>query len=83
MARPTILYAARVIEYTKSELEKLQIIDNKVYTDLLKAPTYTANCAFRAKAGASATENSGSAVEYITKTDINYEKLERKKNRIT
>ena len=37
---PSVLYGCSVIEFTKTEIEKLQIIENKVYRHILGAPSY-------------------------------------------
>ena len=53
VAMPTILYGSNIINYTETELEKLQRIENGVYRQILGAPKYATNSTFRGEVGAS------------------------------
>ena len=53
VALPSLLHSMEAIFLTKAELSKLQIIENKVYRIILRAPRYTPNSALRSEVGAS------------------------------
>ena len=42
LAMPTFLYWSKVICYTKTEIQKLQVLDNKIYRGILATPSSTA-----------------------------------------
>ena len=50
---PSILYAAEVIEYTDSEINKLQVIENSVYRTILGARKFSPVATLRGEIGAS------------------------------
>ena len=47
LALPSILYGANIIEFSKTEIEKLQTIENSVYRQILGAPNYAQKSALR------------------------------------
>lgn len=49
---PSILYASSIMNYTNTEIEQLQRIDNGVYRQLLSAPKYAQIPALRGEVGA-------------------------------
>ena len=51
---PSLLHAANVINFTKTEIKKLQTIENDVYRRILGASRYTPVCTLRGEIGASA-----------------------------
>ena len=53
VALPHILYGANVIEFSKTDILKLQRIENKVYRQILGAPAYSQVSALRGEIGAS------------------------------
>ena len=53
VALPSLLHSMEAIYLTKAEINKLQIIENKVYRIILRAPRYTPNSALRSEVGAS------------------------------
>ena len=56
IALPSILYGTNVINITKQEIVKLQRTENKVYRQILGAPTYTQETALRGEVGSSSVE---------------------------
>ena len=54
---PSILYGNSIMEYTKTELDKLQVIENAVYRKVLVAASYTPVECLRGDIGASCMEN--------------------------
>ena len=50
---PAILYAAEVVEYTDTEIKKLQIIENTVFRTILGARKFTPVSTLRGEVGAS------------------------------
>jgi hypothetical protein len=56
VALPGILYGSSVIDFTKSDIEKLQKIENKVYRQILGAPLYTPQTTLRGEIGATSME---------------------------
>ena len=53
LALPSILYGANIVELTKTDIEKLQTIENSVYRQILNAPCYAQKSALRGEIGAS------------------------------
>ena len=53
VAIPSILYGSNIVNFSDTELEKLQRIGNGVYRQILGAPKYAANCTLRGEMGAS------------------------------
>ena len=53
LAMPIFLYGAEVIDYNQSDLKQLQTIDNKAYTIIIQARSYTAVEGLRGDIGAS------------------------------
>ena len=53
VALPSLLHSTEAIFLTKDEINKLQILENKAYRLILRAPKYTPNSALRAEVGAS------------------------------
>ena len=53
IALPTILYGANVIDFTKTEIQKLQRIENSVGRKIMNAPSYTQEAALRREIGIS------------------------------
>lgn len=56
VALPSILHGANVIDFSKTDIQKLQRIENKVYRQILGAPTYAQVSALRGEVGASSME---------------------------
>jgi hypothetical protein len=50
---PTLLYGTEAMTFTKTEIQKLQRIENQVFRTILGAPTYTPCTVLRAEIGAS------------------------------
>ena len=50
---PSILHGAEVIDLTKEEINKLQIIENNIYRKILRAPSYTPLVTLRGEIGSS------------------------------
>ena len=55
LAMPSFLYGSEIIYYTRTEIQKLQVIDNKVYRGILRAPSSTAIESLRGDVGASSS----------------------------
>ena len=55
LAMPAFLYGSEVIHYTKTELLKFQVLDNKIYRGMLRAPPMTAVEGLRGDVGASSS----------------------------
>ena len=53
LALPSFLYGAGLMNMTQTEIEKLQVIENKVYRQILGAPKYATTATLRGKVGAS------------------------------
>ena len=53
IALPSILYGANIVEFSQSDISKLQRIENKVYRQILGAPSYSQVSALRGEIGAS------------------------------
>ena len=50
---PWVLYGWSIINYSKTYIRNMQIIENRVYMQLLWAPMYTPECTHRGKEGSS------------------------------
>ena len=50
---PTILYGSNILGFTKTDIDKLQIIENRVYRHILGAPRYAQIPTLRGEIGAS------------------------------
>lgn len=50
---PSILYGTNILNFTETEINKLQIIENSVYRQILGAPKYAQTCTLRGEVGAS------------------------------
>ena len=50
---PSILHAVEIIDLTKEEIKKLQIIENNIYRKILGAPSYTPIVTLRGEIGSS------------------------------
>jgi hypothetical protein len=66
MVLPSLLYGVGVIEMVKQDVDRLQVIENRVYRAMLGAPRYTPVCTLRGEVGASAMR------ARIIKTKMNY-----------
>ena len=53
VAIPSILYGSSIVNFSDTDIEKLQRIENGVYRQILGAPRYAANCTLRGEVGAS------------------------------
>ena len=53
VALPSVLHSTEAIAFTKEEINKLQVIENRSYRIILRAPQFTPVCALRAEVGAS------------------------------
>ena len=75
VALPSILYGASILGYTKTEIEKLQIIENKVYRQILGAPRYAQVGTLRGEIGASSmlTRVRGGQLKYLKYVEGNDE----------
>ena len=56
VALSSILHGINVIHFNKTDIEKLQRIENKVYRMILGAPAFTPVCVLRGEVGASMME---------------------------
>ena len=50
---PSILYGANVVNFTETDIQKLQTIENSVYRQILGAPKFAQTCTLRGEVGAS------------------------------
>jgi hypothetical protein len=66
MVLPSLLYGVGVMDITKKEVNKLQVIENRVYRAMLGAPRHIPVCMLRAEIGSSMMRTR------IIKTKINY-----------
>ena len=55
LAMPTFSHGSEIIYHTKTELQRLQVIDNKVHRGILRAPPSTATESLRGEIGASSS----------------------------
>ena len=53
LALPSILYGGNIISLTEQDINKLQVIENGVYRQMLGGPRYAPNCTLRGEVGAS------------------------------
>ena len=53
LALPSILYGTNIMPITEGEINKLQVIENGVFRQMLGAPKYAPNAALRGEVGAS------------------------------
>ena len=63
---PSILYGVNIMHFTKTEIKKLQQIENGVYRGILGAPKYAATCTLRGEIGSSDMRTR------LTKGTLNY-----------
>ena len=47
------MYGSNIVNFSDTELEKLQRIENGLYRQILGAPKYAANCTLRREIGSS------------------------------
>ncbi|XP_050714164.1 uncharacterized protein LOC126997158 [Eriocheir sinensis] len=57
VALPSILYGVNIINITKTDIKKLQRIENEVYRKILRAPMYAQEAALRGEIGSSSVKN--------------------------
>ena len=67
MVLPSVLYASSVMDFTKDEIEKMQVYENSVMRRMLRARSYSPVCALRGEVGASLM------MTRIMKERLNYE----------
>ena len=67
VALPSLLHSTEAIYLSTEEMNKLQVIENKTFRIILRAPKYTPICALRAEAGASSyyTRDMKSKLNYV------------------
>ena len=63
---PTLLYGTATLDWTESEIQELQKVENQVWRSILKAPNYTPCAVLRGEIGSSCMESR------IIKTKLKY-----------
>ena len=73
VVQPRVLNAASVVVWSREEKKRLQIVENKVWRQILGAPMYTPVAALQGEVGASTVEGRAMKIKlsfarYMTKT---------------